>query len=108
MLREPDFARFWTAGAVSLAGSAVTMLALPLLATLTLDATAFQIGLLAAAETIPLLALGLFAGVWLDRVRRRPVMIAADFVRAALLLAIPGLAWLGALRIEWLVAIGLL
>ncbi|HET7095222.1 MAG TPA: MFS transporter, partial [Thermomicrobiales bacterium] len=50
----------------------------------------------------------LFAGVWLDRVRRRPVMIAADFVRAALLLAIPGLAWLGALRIESLVAIGLL
>jgi MFS family permease len=62
-------------------------------------------GVLAAASGLPHLLFGLFAGAWIDRVRRRPVMIAADIGRAALLLAIPVAAWLDHLSIALLIAI---
>ena len=67
---------------------------------LTLDATPWQMGLLSAAGGAPILLVGLFAGVWVDRVRRRPVMIATDLGRAVLLLIVPLAAVVGALRIE--------
>jgi hypothetical protein len=65
-------------------------------------------GLLGAAGAAPALLLGLFAGVWVDRRRRRPIMIAADLGRAVLLLLIPIAALLGALRIELLYGVALL
>lgn len=100
--RHADFLRFWAADAVSETGSQITILALPLLAALALDASPAQMGVLMAAGTAPNLIIGLFAGVWVDRVRRRHLMIAADFGRLALLLTIP-LAWmLGDLRFELL------
>lgn len=97
-----DFLRFWAADAISETGSQITILALPLLAALALNASAAEMGLLTAAGTAPNLIFGLIAGVWIDRVRRRRLMIAADVIRLLLLLTIP-LAWiLGEISIELL------
>lgn len=103
--RNADFRRLWAALTVSFFGSQVTALALPLLAALTLDATPQQLGLLVAARSAPDLPIGLVAGVWVDRLRRRPLLIAADLGRAALLLALPVAALAGALPFWPLVAI---
>jgi MFS family permease len=89
LLLHADFVRFWIAETVSQFGTFVTTLALPLLAAVTLDVSPFQMGVLAAAGTLPNLLFGLYVGVWVDRLRRRPIMVAADFGRAALLLIIP-------------------
>ena len=97
-----DFLKLWAGETVSLIGSQVTMLALPLTAVLLLGAGPFEMGLLTAAGYAPFLLIGLFAGVWVDRRRRRPILIAANVGRAALLAAIPLAAALGLLRIEQL------
>ncbi len=106
--RHPGFVKLWAAQTVSTLGDQVTLLALPLLAATTLGAGAGQMGVLRAAETGPILVVGLFAGVWIDRLRRRPILIAADLGRAALLLTIPIAAWLDLLRIELLYVVGIL
>jgi MFS family permease len=106
--RSPAFVRLWGASVVSALGTSVTALALPLLAAVTLGATPFEMGLLVAAETLPILLFGLPVGVWVDRRAKRPVMVAADVGRALLLLLIPAAAWAGALRIELLLAIAFL
>jgi len=106
--RQPDFLKFWSASAISDIGSQVSALALPLIAALTLGATPWQMGLLSAAGSAPTLLVGLFAGVWVDRLRRRPALIAADIGRAALLLTIPLASVMGVLRIEILYAVALL
>src|SRR5689334_18000786 len=80
--------RMWTAAGVSAVGTQVTVLALPLTAILVLHASAFEVAAISTAVTLPNL-LGIAAGVWLDRVKRRRVMIAADFGRAALLASVP-------------------
>jgi len=97
-----DFLQLWASETVSQIGAQITLVALPLLAALSLDASAAEMGLLTAAETAPPLLLGLFAGVWVDRMRRRPIMVATDFGRAAVLLSIPILWWMDVLRIEML------
>lgn len=84
-----DFRRLWAGQTVSQLGSQVTLLALPLVAIRTLHAGAFEVGVLAAAETAPFLLIGLPAGVWVDRWRRRPVLVVADIGRAALLATVP-------------------
>jgi predicted MFS family arabinose efflux permease len=99
---HPDFLKLWTGQTISELGSTVTRDAMPLLAVLVLNATPFEMGLLSALEGLPVLLLGIFAGVWVDRLRRRPVMILADLGRAGLLVLIPLAAWLGLLRIELL------
>ena len=73
----------------------VTRIALPLTALLALDSSALEQGFLQAIQAGPVLVTGLFAGVWVDRLSRRPVMIAADLSRAALLLSIPAAAFFG-------------
>lgn len=83
-------------------GSVVTRTALPIVAVITLHATALQMGILIASASVGVLLVGLFAGVLVDRSRRRPFMIGTDLIRAVLLLAIPALALSGALRIEQL------
>ena len=103
--QNPDFLRLWGAESASLFGSAITKLAFPLLAITVLDASAAQLGLLVAAETAPFFFCSLLAGVWVDRTLRRPILIVADVVRAALLLSIPIAAWLGVLRIEQMYAV---
>ncbi len=106
--RDGDFARLWAAQSTSAIGSQFTAVALPLLAALSLGASPMAFGVLAAAAGLPHLLFGLFAGAWVDRLRRRPVMISADVARAALLGTIPVAAALGALRIELLVAVAFL
>jgi len=97
-----DFLNLWASETVSQVGAQITVIALPLLAALSLDASAGQMGLLTAAGTAPPLLLGLFAGVWVDRLRRRPIMVATDIGRAAVLLSIPILWWMDLLQIEFL------
>jgi MFS family permease len=106
--RDADFARLWAGQTISLLGSRVTMLALPLTAVSVLGATPGQMGILEAVEALPALLLGLFAGAWVDRHRRRSILVAADIGRGALLLFIPIAAVLGLLRIEHLYAVSFL
>ena len=92
--RYPDFRRLWLAATVSAFGTDITLTALPFVAILTLDATPWHLGALKIATMLPAFVAGLFAGAWLDRVARRPVMIACDWARAAVLVTIPLAHWL--------------
>ena len=94
-------------GTVSRFGSHITFLALPLTAVMVLDATPIQMGILAAAGAVPSLVFGLGAGVWIDRRKKRPIMVAVDYGRATLLLAVPVAAVLGILSIYFLYATAL-
>jgi MFS family permease len=102
ILRQADFRRLWLAGAVSQFGSEITVLAIPLIAVLTLDAGPIAMGVLGASGSAPALLFGLIAGVWADRLRRRRVMVASDLARAAILVSIPVAWWLGALSMPYL------
>jgi MFS family permease len=99
---HPDFLRLWSAQAISLFGSAFTTLALPLTAVLVLGATPLQMGILGALSGAPWLLVGPFAGVFVDRMRRRPLLIGADLVRALLIGSIPLAAALGRLHLSHL------
>jgi MFS family permease len=90
--RSSEFRRFWWGEAVSGMGTAITSLSLQTLVLVTLGGGAAQVGWLNSARWLPYLLLGLVVGALVDRVRRRPVMIATDLARAALLGLIP-LAW---------------
>jgi MFS family permease len=100
-----DFMRLWGAQSVSIFGTYITIIAFPLLAATTLDASAFEMGVLSAAGSLPFLLIGLFVGVWVDRVRKRPLLIAADLARAALLLIVPLASVLDFLSFELLAII---
>src|ERR1051326_7208390 len=103
-----DFLKLWTGETISLFGSQITLLALPLTAISVLHATTFQVGLLNAAGFAPFLFLTLFAGVWIDHHHRRPILLVSNIGRAFLLGLIPLLAFMGWLRIEELYVIALL
>ncbi|WBB96675.1 MULTISPECIES: MFS transporter [unclassified Solwaraspora] len=105
---DRQFLRFWAGEATSQVGAQVTQLALPLTAVLALQASASEVGLLNAASYAPFLLVTLLVGVWVDRVRRKPLMIYANVGRAALVTLVPVLAALGQLRIEFLYAIAVL
>ncbi len=106
--RHPDFLKLWAGQTISEFGSVITRDALPLAAILTLSATPAQMGILAALGFAPAPVLGLPVGAWVDRVRRRPIMILADLASAVLLASIP-IAWLlGVLRIEQLYVVAAL
>src|SRR5437868_9751429 len=92
-----NFALLWIGQTISEFGSRITREGLPLAANLVLRATPVQMGLLAAIGTLPVLLVSLFAGVWVDRLRRRPLLIVADLGRAVLLLSVPLAAVLGLL-----------
>lgn len=87
--KHGDFMRFWLGQSVSQFSSQVTLLALPTIAIITLHVSVFLIGLLGAVEFVPYPALGLFAGVWVDRYRRKPMMIVCNIGRFVSLLTIP-------------------
>ncbi|GGS10575.1 MFS transporter [Streptomyces nojiriensis] len=87
--RRRDFRLFMSSHICNELGGSITYVALPLMAVLTLDASAMQAGLLSAAEHAAFLLLGLPAGAWVDRMRKRRVMMAADLARAVLLTALP-------------------
>ena len=104
--RSPDFRKLWTSLTITAFGAQITNLALPLTAALLLHATPFQMGVLVALETLPFALFSLHAGVLLDRVRKLPIVIAADVARGAALLAIPVAAFTDTLSIEILYAVG--
>src|SRR5438105_1127587 len=106
--RNYEFVKFWVGESISLFGSEVTALALPLTAVLVLHATAGQMGLVVAARNIPFLLVGLMAGVWVDRLRRRPILIITDLGNALLLASIPLAAIIGRLTIEQIYIVTLL
>ncbi|MEV6270687.1 MFS transporter [Kribbella sp. NPDC004138] len=84
-----DFRLFWAGETINRFGSATSSVALPLVAISMLDATTFEVGLLTAASWAPWLLIGLPTGAWIDRVRRRPVMLASSAVSGLLLAAVP-------------------
>ncbi|MDX8029605.1 MFS transporter [Lentzea sp. BCCO 10_0856] len=104
---HPDFRRLWVGDTISQFGANVGMTVIPLLAVGVLNATPFEMGLLAAASTIAFLLIGLPAGVWVDRMRRKPLMIAMDVARAALMLSVPAAWWLGLLDLPQLIIVSL-
>ncbi len=106
--RQPNFVKLWLGRTVSEIGSGISGTALPIVALLTLGATPGQMGLLQAVGDVPVLLFGLLAGVWVDRLRRRPLLIAADLGRALLIGLIPLAAWLGALNLTLLYGVAAL
>jgi MFS family permease len=107
LLRQRDFRLLWIGESASSLGSAVTTVALPLVAVTVLDASAFAVSVLAAAVWLPWLLVGLPAGAWVDRLPRRRVMLAADWVSMAAFLSVPAAALLGVLGIVQLVVVAL-
>lgn len=103
--RNTDFLKFWAGETLSLYGTQVTTLAAPLTAVLLFDVSPEQLGLLRFAQLVPYLAFGLLFGAWVDRVRRRPIMLAANFARMILIALVPTLAVTGHLRLAPLFAI---
>jgi predicted MFS family arabinose efflux permease len=107
--RHADFMRLWFGQTVSEMGSRITRDGLPLLAVITLGATPVQMGFLSAISSLPVLLISLFAGVWIDRLRRKPLMIWSDLGRAVLLATIPAAALMHVLGMGqlYLVAVGM-
>ncbi|PZG18395.1 MFS transporter [Nonomuraea aridisoli] len=109
LLQNRNFRRLLAADAISHAGTQITSVALPLTAVVALQAGALDTGLLNAAQQAAFLLLGLPAGVWVDRLRRRPILVTTDLARAALLLTLPVAWWLDLLTLPhlYVVAFGL-
>ncbi|MBK1788333.1 MFS transporter [Prauserella sp. ASG 168] len=103
-----DFRQLWAGDTASQFGTFVGHTVLPLLAATVLGATPFEMGLLTAAEHAAFLLLGLPAGVWVDRMRRKPLMLRADLVRGTLLLTVPLAWWAGVLTLPHLIVVALL
>ncbi len=106
--QHTDFLKILAGETVSDLGSQVGDLALPLAAALVLNASPGQMAALRAAEYVPRIVVGLVAGVWVDRLRRRPLLIATNIARALLLLGVATTAAVGLLRIELLYVVGVL
>lgn len=105
--RHRDFRLLWAGDTISQFGTQVTVLALPLLAVTALHATPFEVGLLTTFEFLAFLLVGLPAGAWVDRMRRRQVLITGDLGRALLLGSLPVAAWLDILTLPQLYAVAL-
>ena len=106
--RNPAFVRVFTASTVSIFGSLVTRTALPFAAILVLNAGPLEIAAIRSCEIVGGLVVGLVAGAWVDRLRRRPVMIVADLGQAACLGSIPVAAVGGVLTMPQLIIVALL
>ncbi len=103
-----EFAKFWLGQSVSMLGNQFTQLALPIAGAVTLHATALEMGFLGAMRFAPAILIGLPAGVWLDRTKRKPVLVASQFASAAALATIPAAAVLHTLTIGQLYAVAFL
>ena len=103
---HPDFLKLWIGQSVSQFGNQFTGLALQLFAVRVLLATPGQMGLLGALGTLPFLLFGLLVGVWVDRHRRRPILIAGDFGRGLVVASIAVLTLLSLARMEYLYLLG--
>jgi MFS family permease len=106
--RQRDFALFWTGETTSEVGSAVTMVALPLVAVETLHASTFAVTMVNAVIWLPWLLIGVPAGAWVDRLPPRTVMLICDLVSLVAFASVPVAAWAGVLSVAQLVAVALL
>src|SRR6266513_5352005 len=100
--QHPDVRKLWIGHTMSQRGAVVTRTAVPLVALLVLNAGPWELAILVIVASAGILLVGLVAGAWVDRLRRRPLLIWDDFLRAALLLSIPLAYAVGGLRIEQL------
>ncbi|MEV8588985.1 MFS transporter [Streptomyces sp. NPDC051180] len=108
LLRQRDFRLLWAGETTSRFGSNITGVAMPLVAVVTLDASTFWVSALAAAAWLPWLLVGLPAGAWVDRLPRRPLMVACNVASLVLLLSVPAAAWLDVLTMGQLLVVSLL
>jgi MFS family permease len=106
LFRHPDFARLWTAATISLFGTQISQLAIPVIAVLLLGVSPFEVALLGVVEFLPFLLFTLPAGVWVDRLPRRRILIVGDLGRALMLASIPIAYAAGALTIWQLYMVG--
>jgi MFS family permease len=105
--RERQFVRFWLGESISMVGSSVTNFALPLVAVITLEVSPGQMGILRAVGAAPGVILGLFAGVWVDRVSRKGLLISTGILAAALIASVPVGHVIGSVTFEHLLLVGL-
>ncbi|SDJ55906.1 Predicted arabinose efflux permease, MFS family [Nonomuraea maritima] len=105
LLGRRDFRLLWAGETTSMLGSSVAAVAMPLVAVVTLEASTFAVGLLTAAAWLPWLVAGLPAGAWVDRLPKRPVMLASNAVSMAVFASVPVAAWLGALTMAHLLVV---
>jgi MFS family permease len=106
VLGNRDFVRLWTAATISQFGTQVSLLAIPLVAVILLGASPFEVALLGTVEFLPFILFSLPAGAWVDRLRRRPILIVGDLGRAVSLASIPIAYLLGGLTIWQLYVVG--
>ncbi len=106
LLGQVDFRRLWVGETISQFGSQVSLLAIPYLATVLLRASALEVALLGAIQFLPFVLFALPAGAWLDRMRRRPVLVVGDLARVVALSTIPPAWALGVLSIWQLYLVG--
>ena len=104
--RHPDFLKLWSAETISLLGTQISQLAIPLAAILVLDASAFEVAAVGVFEFLPVLLFALPAGVWVDRLRRKPILVVGDVGRGVALATIPLAYAFDALTIWQLYAVG--
>lgn len=107
LLATRDFRLLWTGETASFLGTAISELALPLVALSVLHAGAFAVSALMAAAWLPWVVIGLPAGAWVDRLPRRNIMIAADLVSFAAFASVPVAAWFGVLTVAQLLTVAL-
>lgn len=105
LLKHRGFRWLWAGQTISEVGSQLTGLAFPVLAVTLLQATEFEMGLLNTANTAAFLVFGLLAGAWIDRWRKRRVMLVADIIRMALHFLVPALWFSGHLEMWHLIVI---
>ena len=105
---HPDFVKLWSAETVSQFGTQFTQLALPLVAIDIVHASAFEVAALTTVEFLPFLLVSLPAGVWVDRLRRRPILVIGDLSRALLLASVPIAYWSGSVTMAQLYVVGFL
>src|SRR5919108_1931010 len=105
--RQRQFVRFWFGESVSMIGSSVTNFALPLVAVITLEVSPSQMGLLRGLGAAPGILIGLFAGVWVDRVSRKGLLISTGLIAAAVIASVPVAYVLGPLSLAHLIAVAL-
>jgi len=106
--RHPDFLKLWSAETISMFGSTIDDIAFALVAILVLDATAFEVAALGTVLFLPFILFTLPAGVWVDRLPRRPILIVGDFGRAALYATVPIAYLADALTLWQLYVVGFL
>ncbi|WP_414941597.1 MFS transporter [Amycolatopsis sp. cmx-11-51] len=107
LLRSRDFRLLWTGETTSVLGSSIAVVALPLVAVVTLEASTFAVGLLTAAAWVPWLLIGLPAGAWVDRWPKRPIMLVCNTFSMLVFLSVPVAAWFGLLTMTHLIVVAL-